>query len=723
VGRSSGKFKAILAFGAHNYPFLRDIPTMQLDYQVSDGVCLLRLNAPPLNSLTLPLLDQLRTAVRRAGADPAVQGIVIAGSADHFSAGADVHLFQHLTSPKSAIELSQVFQAAFQEIEDSSKPVAAALTGNLVGGALELAMACHYRCAAAGSRFSMAEVNLGINPGAGGTQRLPRLVGPEAAVQMLLTAAVLDAARALELGLIDAVVPGGQELDGARQLLRLAAVRRTRDRTDKVADPAVRSAAYDQAAGIVARVRPEVVAPQKIFECVRTGLEESFAAGLRREQTAFAECMATAGARNKIHLFFATRQTGKLPELADAPAANVVSAAVVGVGTMGVGIAQALLAAGVRVTLLDQDEAMVQKGLQRIRHALERRVADGKLSPERAEWMIGLLSASSHWQDAAEASLVIESVFEDVHVKQSVLKRLDSICSPDTILATNTSTICLDGLAAGLDHPERLIGLHFFNPAQRMPLVEVIRRETSSPSTLATAVKLCRAMRKTPVLVKNREGFLVNRVFIPYLQEAFSLLEEGATAAEIDAAAVEFGFPMGPLALIDMAGVDILVHAQRVLHHAYRYHGPLSPIAVRLMQRGHLGQKTGAGVYRYQSGSHTPLASSDTAEIIAEVRDEAGRHPREIGREEIVERLVLRMVGEAYRVLEEGIARSASDVDVAMVLGTGFPDFRGGVVQYARDSGVDRVRLRLEQLAAECGERFLPSHLLREEPGTKQGVS
>jgi 3-hydroxyacyl-CoA dehydrogenase len=696
---------------------------MQLEYQVSDGVCLLRLNAPPLNTLTLPLLDQLRAAVRQANEDPAVQAIVIAGSGEHFSAGADVHLFQHLESPESAIQLSRIFQAAFHEVEDSSKPVAAALTGNVVGGALELAVACHYRCAAASSRFSMAEVKLGINPAAGGTQRLPRLVGPEAALQMLLTAAVVNAARALELGLVDAVVPSGQELDGARQLLRSASVRRTRDRTNKVADPVARNAAYEQAASLVAHVRPEIVAPQKIIECVRTGLEESFAAGLLREQTAFAECLDTAGARNKIRLFFATRQTGKLPELADVPAATVVSAAVVGVGTMGAGIAQALLAAGVRVTLLDQNEAALQKGLQRIRTALERRVADGKLPRERAERMLDLLGVSSHWQAAAEAGLVVESVFEDPEVKRAVLKRLDAVCTPDTILATNTSTICLDALAAGLSHPERLIGLHFFNPAQRMPLVEVIRRETTSALTLATSVKLCRAMRKTPVLVRNREGFLVNRVFVPYLQEAFSLLEEGATAAEIDAAAVEFGFPMGPLALIDMAGLDILVHSQRVLHHAYRYHGPLSPIAVRLMQRGHLGQKTGAGVYRYEAGSHTPLASSDTAEVIAEVRDESGRHPREIGREEIVERLVLRMVGEAYRVLEEGIARSASDVDVAMVLGTGFPDFRGGVIQYARDLGVDRVRRRLEELAAECGERFLPSHLMREEPGTKQGVS
>jgi 3-hydroxyacyl-CoA dehydrogenase len=694
-----------------------------LDYQVSDGVCLLRLNSPPLNTLTFRLLDQLRAAVRQANADPDVQGIVLTGGADHFSAGADVHLFQQLTSAEDAIRLARVFQEAFEEIEDSAKPVAAAVAGNVVGGALELAMACHYRVAAAGARLGMPEVTLGINPAAGGTQRLPRLVGPETALRMLLTGGVVDAAHALESGLVDAVRPGGQEVDGARLLLSSAPVRKTREREDKVSDPTARNAAYAKASEIIAHVRPEVVAPQQILECVRTGLEESFAAGLRREQTAFAECMDTRGAQNKIHLFFATRQTSKLPELADAAAAAVDAVAVVGVGTMGAGIAQALLAAGVRVTLLDQDEAIVQKGLQRIRGALEKRAADGKLPRERAERMIALLSATSHWQDAAEMSLVVESVFEDPAVKRSVLRRLEAVCSPDAILATNTSTISLDELAAGLSHPDRLMGLHFFNPAQRMPLVEVIRRETTPPQALATAVRLCRAMRKTPVLVKNREGFLVNRVFVPYLQEAFSLLEEGATSPEIDAAAVEFGFPMGPLALIDMAGLDILVHAQRVLHRAMRYHGPLSPIAVRLVQRGHLGQKTGTGVYRYEAGSHAPLASSETTDVIAEVRAESGRPPREIGREEITERLVLRMVGEAFRVLEEGLVRCESDVDVAMVLGTGFPDFRGGVVKYARDFGLDKIRKRLEQLAAECGERFLPSHLLREEHGERQGVS
>lgn len=684
-----------------------------LEYQVSDGVCLLRPNVPPLSTLTIQLLEMLRMAVRQANEDASVQGIVILGAVDHFSTGADVHLFQQIASTEDAILISRVFQDALQEIEDSAKPVVAAVAGSVAGGSLEFAMACHYRVAAIGTRFSMPEVNLGITPGAGGTQRLPRLVGPVAALQMLVHAPVVEAAKALELGLVDAVVPSEQLVDGSRQLLRSAQVRKTRDRAEKLPEPAALDAVFARAAETVSQVRPEVLAPRKILECVRTGLKESFAAGLRREQTALAECMNTPAARSKIHLFFATRQTSKLPELGDAAGAAIDSVAVVGVGTMGTGIAQTLLAAGMRVTILDQDEGLVQKGGQRIRSAFEKRVADGRLSRERADNMTELLTATSRWEDVAQVRLVIESVFEDTAVKRAVLQRLEKVCTPDAILATNTSTISLDELAAGLDHPDRLIGLHFFNPAQRMPLVEVIRREATPPEVLATAIRLCRTSHKTPVLVKNREGFLVNRVFLPYLQEAFSLLEDGAAAPEIDAAAVEFGFPMGPLALIDMIGLDILLHAQRVLQRAFRCHGPMSPIAVRLVQRGRLGQKTGAGVYRYASGSHAPLPSDDTADVVAEVREETRRRPCDIGRKEITDRLVLRMVAEAYRVLEEGVARNASDLDVAMVLGAGFPDFRGGVVDYARDAGIEQVRVRLEQLAAEYGERFFPSELLR----------
>lgn len=689
-----------------------------MDTEFRDGVCVLRFNSPPMNTITLELLSELEGAIQQAGADAAIQGIVIAGNPDHFSAGADVNLFQQIASAEDAMRLSREFQMRFQAVEDSPKPVAAALTGRVIGGALEMAMACHFRVAAADSRLTMPEVQLGIIPGAGGTQRLPRLVGPAAALRMMLTAETVDADKALALGLVDRVCPRGEVVQRARQLvLDSATPETTSRRTDKVQDAEDRDAAFQHAQESLAGARPEIIAPWRIVEAVKTGLQRSYEAGLAKEQQAFAECMQSPATRNKIYLFFATRRTSKIPELASVKTAPVTQAAVVGMGSMGTDIAHALILAGVSVVVLDQDDSALARGLDRIQGSLEKRVAQGKLAPRRAEKALASIATTTRWEDLAQSELVVESVFEDVAVKRSVIRRLESVCPPGTIVASNTSTIPLDELAAGMQCPERLIGMHFFNPAHRMPLVEIVRRAATPAEILASALGLSKALRKTPVLVASRVGFLVTRVFVPYVQEAFYLLEEGAAAPAIDEAAVAFGFPMGPLALMDMTGLDILVHSQRVLASALPRHGNLSPIAVRLVESGQLGQKTGAGVYRYDPGSRVPLECNATAEVIANVQREIGRAPRHVPREEITERLVLRMVGEALYVLEEGVARGPSDVDVATVLGTGFPDFRGGVLKYASDTGFDRVRARIEQLADRLGERFSPCRRLQKMEG------
>ena len=688
-----------------------------IDYTVTGGVCVLRLAAPPLNMVTFPLLDALRDAVRRANDDASVRGIVITGGPDHFSAGADVGLLRAATRAEDAIRTSRVFQEAFQDVEDSAKPVVAAVAGRMMGSALELAMACHYRVSARPARFSMPEVTLGINPGAGGTQRLPRLVGAEAALKMLLTGETIDADRALALGLVDAVCDGDDLLDQARAILESdPEPRRTGRLTQKVQD-AANDAAFEEAGKRVARGRPEIIAPRTILDAVRAGLDESFEAGLDREQTGYAECMATLATRSKIYLFFATRETGKIDGLADASPADVAKAAVVGMGSMGTGIAHALIIAGVPVVVLDEDEAALARGAERIRASVRKRVDQGKLATDRADRMLALLSTTADWQDLADADLVIEAVFEDVPVKRDVIGRVEATCGPGTVIASNTSTISLDVLAEGMQRPQRLVGMHFFNPAHRMPLVEIIRRDATSDAVLATALAFAKRLRKTPVLVRNREGFLVNRLFIPYLKEAFRLLEEGAEAQAIDAAMVEFGFPMGPLTLIDMAGLDVLVLTDRVLSRAFPRHGPLSQVAVRLVDAGHLGQKSGSGVYRYETGDRTPHPSEATGRIVAEVQQETGLTPRQVGADEITRRLVLRMVGEAFHVMGEGIAQRESDLDAATVLGMGFPDFRGGVMRYARDVGLSNVLADLEELAARCGERFLPPGLLREMEG------
>lgn len=690
-----------------------------IDYSVTEGLCVLRLNNPPVNTLTLAVLEDLRSAIRQANSDASIRSIVITGNLGHFSAGADVGLFRDLQTAADAVRLSQVFQEAFQEVEDSAKPVVAAVAGKMMGGALELAMACHARVCERGTLFSMPEVNLGINPGAGGTQRLPRLIGVEAALKMLLAGKPVNAAEALSLGLVDEVCDAPDLIGCAASLLCTATTpHKTRDRLDKVKDPAANAAVLAQARKRLAGARPELIAPSVILEAVETGLVKSFDAGLRAEQDLFARCMDTLPTRNKIHVFFATRDTAKVPELDDAPSRPITRVAVIGMGSMGAGIAQAVMQAGVPVIVTDENSSALQKGQERIRESLQKRAAQGRLSPERLAATLGLLSATSDWGEIAKSDLVIEAVFEDVAVKQSVLSTVERLVSEAAIIASNTSTISLDVLAEPLRQPGRFVGLHFFNPAQHMPLVEVIRRDGTTPATLATTLRFARTLRKTPVLVRNREGFLVNRIFVPYLEEAFRLLEEGAEAEAIDRAMVDFGFPMGPLTLSDMAGLDILVHAAAMLSRAFPRHGPISPVAPMMVERGLLGQKSGAGVYLYVQGDRAPRRNPVADEILTQARQRSGASPRAISTEEITRRLVLRMVTEAFYVLEEGLIQRESDMDAAMVLATGFPDFRGGVLKYARDLGLKNVLNQLENLTNQNGgARFAPCKLLQELKG------
>ena len=685
-----------------------------VSHSICDDVCVLRLQAPPVNAITYGLLEELRGALRRAASDAQVRGIVIAGDAGHFSAGADVNLFREMRGADDAVRMSRVFQEAFREVEDCPKPVVAAVAGKMMGCAIELAAACHYRVCGRDTQFAMPEVTLGINPGAGGTARLPRLIGVEQALRMLLTGSPVGAEEALAIGLVDALCNADELIEQAREFAGQGRpAYRTRDRVGRIGDKTANDAAFGAAAKRLAKGRPELVAPWKILDAVRAGVEDSFEAALRKEQEAVPECIAAPATQNKLYLFFATREAGKASDGgAKLETRNskleTHRAAVVGMGSMGTGIAHAFLIAGLPVVALDEDEAALARGRDRIARSLEKRVAEGKLGRGRAEHMLGLLSTTADWADLASADWVAEAVFEQPAAKRAVLARLEEVCRPDAIIASNTSTLSLDALAEGMRHPERLVGMHFFNPAHVMPLVEVIRREATPPEVIATALKLAKTLRKTPVLVRNREGFLVNRIFIPYFKEAFWLLEEGAAAHAIDAAMVEFGFPMGPLALIDMARLDILAATDAVLRHASPRHGALSAVVTQLVAQGRLGQKTGGGVYDYAAGDHTPRPSEATARIVAGAQRQVGR---EIGAAEITQRLVMRMVAEAFWVLEEGIAQRESDIDVAMVLGTGFPDFRGGVLKYARDLGLDRVRAMLDRLAKDAGERYAPPDL------------
>ncbi|MBW8017493.1 MAG: hypothetical protein FVQ82_15040 [Planctomycetes bacterium] len=691
---------------------------MMIEYDISEGVCILRLSNPPLNAIGFELLEELIAGIERANADSDVRGIILTGSDEHFSMGADVNIFKELNSAREAIRTSRVFQEAFDVVENSSKPVVAAVAGKVMGCAVEVAMSCRFRACAAGSKFSMPEVRLGINPGAGGTQRLPRLIGAEASLRMLLTGQPIAANDALALGLVDAVCEKDRLIESACKLLEsgertLGASRRS----EKVSDGQVNDKAFEEAEKLIESVRPEIIAPKKIVEAVRTGLTESYEAGLRKEQEVFAQCMDTVATRNKIYLFFATRNTGKIEELETVNPKKLNSAAVVGTGSMGTGIAQALAIAGKSVVVMDTDGKAIDRAIGRIEKSLERRVGQGKMSQLRAEEVMGRISIAGSWGDIAGVDIVIEAVFEDVVVKGSVLSQISGVCGSEVIIASNTSTINLDTLAENVSNPQRLIGLHFFNPAHSMPLVEVIRRDETDAAVISAAMKFVKDIRKTPVLVKNREGFLVNRLFIPYLKEAFQLLEDGAEARAIDDAMVEFGFAMGPLTLIDMAGIDILAFTDKQMCDTFGHHIPLSQVAGSLVRQGCLGQKTGMGVYKYEKGEYTTKDSAATRDIISKVQAETGQKARYVGPDEITERLVMRMVNEVFYVLEEKIAERQSDIDAAIVLGTGFPDFRGGILKYAYDIGIDNVKSRLESLYEKFGERFRPCELLQNKTG------
>jgi 3-hydroxyacyl-CoA dehydrogenase/enoyl-CoA hydratase/carnithine racemase len=689
-----------------------------IDFNISDGICILRLNNPPANAINFRLLEELTASVDRANSDEAARAIVIIGSDDHFSAGADVAIFEELKTPEEAKETSRRFQMAFDLVENSRKPTVAALAGTVMGGAVELAMACRFRVSVSNARFGMSEVKLGINPGAGGTQRLPRLVGVGPALEMLLTGRPKSADDALRLGLVDGLSEKGRLVETCRRFLVSPPQReRASRRSDKVSDASGIEKDFAVAHKLVRSIRPEIIAPLQIIDAVRTGLLGSYETGLLKEREAFARCMETLAARNLISLFFATRRTGKVPELDAVPSKGINRVAVIGMGTMGSGIAQAFAAAGKSVIATDLEPNKAVKGIEGIKASLDRKVGRGALTSKQAHDIQSRITAAAGIHEIWPADLVIEAVFENLEIKQSIIANVEAICSSGAIIASNTSTIDLDALAGKLRHAGRLVGLHFFNPAHSMPLVEVVECVTTSRDTCASAMRCMKELRKTPILVKNSVGFAVNRVFIPYFMEAFQLLEEGAEAHEIDAAMIEFGFPMGPLSTMDMTGLDILALSDRQMQAAFPYHLPLPRIVRELVEQGLLGQKTGSGVYKYEKGDSAAKPSDRFQTLLKRLRGQAASPMRAFAPKDIADRLVMRLVCEAFRVVEEGIVVRESDLDVASVLGAGFPDFRGGVLSYAYHYGITTIKSGLDALADQFGARFRPCHYLLKKTG------
>ena len=668
-------------------------------YAVRDGIAVVTLDNPPVNGLGHALRTAIVAALARANADAAVDAIVLTGAGRMFSAGADIREFN---TPKSSAE--PTLRSVIAAVEASAKPVVAAIGGTALGGGLELALGCHYRVAAASAPIALPEVKLGLMPGAGGTQRLPRLVDVETAIRMIVEGATLTATELAPHKLFDAVV-ADDVLAASLQLARRAldeALPRTRARDLAVAQP--------DADALLARARQPLVAksnhypaPLLCVEALAAAVSRPFDEGLAIERELFLRLMQSPTSKAMRHAFFAERTASRidgLPE--DVRPRAVERIAVIGAGTMGAGIALAFLGAGIPVTLLETSQPLLDKGVAAVRANLDAAVAKGKLSRDEAERRIAALHPTLAYDGIASADLVVEAVFEDMVIKQQVFAALEAFAKPGAILATNTSTLDVDRLADGTRRPQDVAGMHFFSPANVMKLVEVVRGAATAPDALATLMSVSRRLGKVAVVSRVCDGFIGNRMIEHYLRQAMFLVDEGASPVQVDAALERFGMAMGPFRMSDLTGLDVGWRI-RQRRYAERPHVRYSRIADRLCERGRFGQKTNAGWYRYENGRRDALPDPVADAIIAGYRAEIGITPRTIGDDEIVDRCILALVNEGARLLEDGIAQRASDIDVVYLTGYGFPRFRGGPMFYAEQRGLREVVARLEALARAPG--------------------
>jgi 3-hydroxyacyl-CoA dehydrogenase len=683
---------------------------MSADYQVHDDVAVITLNNPPVNGLGLATRSAAVDALRRAARDPAVKAIVIAGAGKAFSGGADIREFN---SPRALTE--PTLHTLIRTVETSDKPVVAAIHAVCMGGGLELALGANYRVALPGAQVALPEVKLGLLPGAGGTQRLPRVLGLEMALDMIVTGAPVLSEKLAGTRLFDELLPAGADLvAGAVAFARRVADVRP---LPKVRE---REVGHPGAAAFLAAARSRVKAAAGPFpapvECVETvaaAVEKPFEEGLKFERERFIHLTQTTESKALRHAFFAERAAGKVPDVpADTPVRPIRSAAVVGAGTMGGGIAMTLANAGIPVTILEMKQEALDQGLAAIRRHYENAVAKGKLAPEKAGQRSALVRGTLDYGDIAQADIVIEAVFEDMDVKQSVFRTLDATMKQGAILASNTSTLDLDRIAAVTARPRDVVGLHFFSPAHVMKLLEIVRGAATGKDVLATALALSKTLGKTGVVAGVCDGFIGNRMVEQYIRQAGFLLDEGALPRQVDQAIEAFGFAMGPFRMADLAGNDVgwAIRRRRARETPDVQY---SRTADLLCEQGRFGQKTGAGWYDYRAGDRTPHPSAWVDSMIVDHSRALGLGRRAIADAEIVERLVYALVNEGAKILEEGIALRASDIDMVYLSGYGFPLFRGGPMFYADTVGLPQVLAAIDKYARGYhGEAWTPAPLL-----------
>jgi 3-hydroxyacyl-CoA dehydrogenase len=678
-----------------------------------DGdVAVITINNPPVNALSPGVPEGIEKAIAEIDKDPSVKAAVLIGGGRTFIAGADINMFVQMTSGKGGrINLLPTLL----KIEDCTKPVVVAIHGNALGGGLEVAQACHYRVASPDAKVGQPEVNLGIIPGAGGTQRLPRLAGIAKAVEMCTNGKSIKASEAVEAGIIDKLIEGDL-LAGAVAFAHEVAGKRalkTRERNEKLGAPQANAPIFAAARENVRKKQRGLPAPMAAIDGIEAATKLPFEKGCEEEARLFDKCLYSDESKALIHVFFAEREVAKIPDVPkDTPVIPVNSIAIVGAGTMGGGIAMVCVNAGIPVLLKDTDQAALERGLANIQKNYATSVKRGRFTQEYVDERMKMIKPTLSYDDFASADLVIEAVFEGMALKKEVFAELDRVCKRGAILASNTSTLNIDEIAATTSRPESVIGTHFFSPANVMRLLELVRGKKSSKEVIATCMQLAKKIGKVAVLVGNCRGFVGNRMFLPYIREAQFLVEEGAAPEAVDAALVQWGMAMGPLAVGDLGGLDVAWRIRKEFKHLEKPGARQPYVEDRLVEMNRLGQKSGSGWYKYDADRR---ASSDpeVAELVKKWNAEAGTPQRQISAEEIVEREVYGLVNEGARILEEGYALRAGDIDIIYLNGYGFPGFRGGPMWYADTIGLKKVYDRVCEFHKQHGMLWEPAPLLK----------
>ncbi len=687
-------------------------------YEVRNRVAIVTVDNPPVNALGPGVPEGISDAVARAAADNGADAIVLIGAGSTFIAGADINIFKTIRTRQQSLERSEAIHKRLMGLEDASKPLVAAIHGHALGGGLEVAMACHYRVAAPGAKVGQPEVTLGIIPGAGGTQRLPRLAFVRTALELCTEGTFITAARAQAEGIIDEVASGDLlecAMTFALARARAGERRKTRDLSPRVASRDEGLTACQAARAALGKTARGARAPMACLDAIEAAVTMNFETGSARERELFAECVLSTESRAMVYLFFAEREAAKIPDVPKGtPARDITRAAVVGAGTMGGGITMSYANAGIPVLLKDVDRPALDRGLTTIRKNYESTVAKGRMTREALERTMALITPTTTYAGFDQVDIVVEAVFEDIDLKKATFAELGSVTRPDAVLASNTSTLDIDQFAKASGRPSQVIGHHFFSPANVMKLMEIVRGRETSPEVIATSLKLGRKLNKVAVVVGNCFGFVANRMLAYYMREAYLLLEEGASVPQIDKVLTDFGMPVGPFGMQDIAGIDVGARIRQYLKSIgqTRAEGPQSAVPDRLYEMGRYGQKTGAGWYRYEPGSRTRIPDPLVEDIAAEEAARRGitRHPKDD--DEIIARITTALANEGARVLEEGYAIRGSDIDVIYCYGFGFPRHRGGPMFYADTVGLPTVLERVKSYRKRFGAYWRPAPLL-----------